>query len=511
MIVGVLLALVTGGLSAVKAADQSDPMQAVQTAWQRAAQAGAYQFRTEIVQTTYPAPTLANVGRSSRAESVYIEGQTDAGQRQFLMTLWNEGGNALNGQDAVEIRLDGDKTYGRTSGGEWQEMPDFAGAFAPGNDLMAYLAGVKDVVEVGPSVSLPDSPYSVYATQYAFTLDGPSLARHVRDQLEQELLRKGELPAGITLDVSNVYHNATGEGMMWVGSDGLPLRLSLHILYPRQANGEQIESELTTDFTNFAVAQSPGPAKALASSLGLPRTASDWQTAGVRSGLLLGMIGLVLVLITQSHSRVVYAAVVVVVILSMIVTPLLNSLQAAAFMDEQAVKQAALEQEQAEQARFAEAQAEQADPKWDPNQDPLQAVAAPSISALPDVTLGEASAEDDPYSQCTDEEKATDTDQDLLTDCQESVIGTDPAKQDSDDDGLWDGWEVLRLGTSPTTFDSDGDGISDNLEVVGFVYQGKRWYSNPLKADTDKDGLADNVECPERRTVNGVTPGVDTA
>ncbi|MBN2390841.1 MAG: thrombospondin type 3 repeat-containing protein, partial [Anaerolineae bacterium] len=527
IVVGVLLVLAAGGLSAVNAADDTDPMQAVQKAWARAAQTGAYQFRTEIVQTTYPAPALANVGRGSRVESVYIEGQTDTAQRQFLMTLWNEGGNALNGQDSVEIRLDGDKTYGRASGGEWQEMSDFAGAFAPGNDLMAYLSGVKDVVEVGPSVSLPDSSYAVYATQYAFTLDGPSLARYVRDQLEAELSRKGELPAGITLDVSNVYHDATGEGAMWIGADGLPLRLSLHILYPRQVNGEQIEAELKTDFANYAVAQAPGPAKALASALGLPQTASGWQTAGVQSGLLLAMVGLLLMLITQSHSRVVYAAVVVVVILSMLVTPLLNSLQAAAFMDEQTAKQAAMEQEQDEQSRFAEAQAEQADPKWDPNQDPLQAIAPGNASILlasdslqagtapptplpHNVTLAQTSAEDDPYAGCTDEEKATDTDQDLLTDCQESVIGTDPADRDDDGDGLWDGWEVLRLGTDPLDWDTDGDGISDYLEVEGFVYQGKRWYSNSNKADTDKDGLADNVECPERRTVDGVTPSVDT-
>ncbi len=520
LVVGILLTTAAGGLSAVRAADGPTPMQAVQKAWARATQTGAYQFSTEIVQTTYPAATLANVGRSSRVESIYIEGQTNTAQRQFLMTLWNEGGNALNGQDSVEIRLDDHKTYGRARGGEWQEISDFAGAFAPGNDLMAYLSGVKDVVEVGP-VSLPGS---AYATQYAFALDGPSLARYVRDQLEAELSRKGKLPAGITLDVSNVYHNATGEGAMWIGADGLPLRLSLHILYPRQVNGEQVEAELKTDFTNYAVAQAPGPAKALASSLGLPQTASGWQTAGIRSGLLLGMAGLALMLITQSHSRVVYAAIVVVVILSMVVTPLLNSLQAAAFMDEQAAKQADFDQQQDERARFAEAQAKQADPGWDPNQDPLQNVTSGNASILlapgsasillaPELnsTSLHATAGDDPYSQCTEEEKATDTDNDLLTDCQERLLGTNPANRDTDGDGLWDGWEVLRLGTSPTDFDSDGDGISDLLEVDGFVYNGKRWYSNPNKADSDKDGLADNIECPERRTVNGVTPDVNTA
>ncbi|HRU94377.1 MAG TPA: hypothetical protein P5195_03990, partial [Anaerolineae bacterium] len=59
IVVGMLLTVMAGGLSAVRAADAGDPLQAVQEAWARAAQAGAYQFRTEIVQTTYPAPALA--------------------------------------------------------------------------------------------------------------------------------------------------------------------------------------------------------------------------------------------------------------------------------------------------------------------------------------------------------------------------------------------------------------------------------------------------------------------
>ncbi|MBN1887137.1 MAG: thrombospondin type 3 repeat-containing protein, partial [Thermoflexales bacterium] len=514
-----LFILAAAGLSAVKAADEPDPMQKIQNAWQHAGQAGAYNFRTEIVQTTYPAPTLANVGRGSRAESVYIEGQTDARQRQFLMTVWSEGGTALNGQDGVEIRVDSDKTYGRTSGGEWQEMPDFSGAFAPGSDLLAYLAGIRDVYELGQSAGLPDSPYAVQATQYAFTLDGPSLARHVRDQLEQELVRKGELPAGLSLDVSNVYHNATGEGQVWIGEDGLPLRLSLHVLYPRQPNGEQLESELVTDFYNFDRTQARSPLGRMAASLGLPRTPRDWQAAGVQSGLMLAVAGLLLVLVTPRRSRMVYRAVALGVSVSMVITPLLESKRAAAFMDEQAAKQSAVEQEQDEQAKAAEARAKMTETSWDPNQDPLQGIESASaplppaaLQATPGVAAVFQAAEgNDPSAECSAEESATDTDNDLLTDCREKLMGTDASDSDTDDDGLLDGWEVLRLGTDPVEPDSDGDSISDKLEVTGFVYQGKRWYSNPLKADTDKDGLADNVECPERRTVDGVAPALDTA
>ncbi|OQY42249.1 MAG: hypothetical protein B6242_16405, partial [Anaerolineaceae bacterium 4572_78] len=40
-----------------------------------------------------------------------------------------------------------------------------------------------------------------------------------------------------------------------------------------------------------------------------------------------------------------------------------------------------------------------------------------------------------------------------------------------------------------------GDLISDYIEVVGFNYDGKQWYLNPLKADTNNDGQLDTVEC----------------
>ena len=109
---------------------------------------------------------------------------------------------------------------------------------------------------------------------------------------------------------------------------------------------------------------------------------------------------------------------------------------------------------------------------------------------------------------CTDTEKSTDTDNDLLTDCQEKQIGTDPTKKDTDRDGLTDGVEVLRLGTDPLNIDSDGDGITDYLEVTGFTAAGgrapwystadQRWYSDPTNPDTDKDNLPDGLECPER-------------
>ncbi|MGD8968774.1 MAG: hypothetical protein PVI07_14810, partial [Anaerolineae bacterium] len=172
--------------------------QAVQRAWQRAAEAGSYDFATEIVQTVYPAPALVNVGRSSRKDTLHIEGQTNLSERTLLMSVWTEGGTLLDPRDGVEIRIEDDRAYGRQIGEPWQEISDFSGAFAPDNDLMAYLAGAKNVRELGTETrSLPSldvasgsqsTDPSVYQfTRYSFDLDGPTFARHLRDQLEKHL------------------------------------------------------------------------------------------------------------------------------------------------------------------------------------------------------------------------------------------------------------------------------------------------------------------------------------
>lgn len=89
-----------------------------------------------------------------------------------------------------------------------------------------------------------------------------------------------------------------------------------------------------------------------------------------------------------------------------------------------------------------------------------------------------------------------DADNDGLSNAQEREIGTDPAKSDSDNDGLADGLEVNTYHTNPLISDSDSDGLNDGSEVN--IYK-----TNPLLADTDGDYLNDGLE------VNGWQISVD--
>jgi hypothetical protein len=80
-----------------------------------------------------------------------------------------------------------------------------------------------------------------------------------------------------------------------------------------------------------------------------------------------------------------------------------------------------------------------------------------------------------------------DTDDDLLNDGDEVLVYfTDPHDQDSDDDDLMDG-EEIAIGTYPLDDDSDDDNLTDGAEVN--IYE-----TNPLEPDTDTDGLDDDEE-----------------
>ncbi|MFQ5978662.1 MAG: NosD domain-containing protein [Candidatus Heimdallarchaeota archaeon] len=87
-----------------------------------------------------------------------------------------------------------------------------------------------------------------------------------------------------------------------------------------------------------------------------------------------------------------------------------------------------------------------------------------------------------------------DTDADGLRDGAEvNTYGTDPRIPDTDGDGLADGVEVNMYGSSPLLVDSDADGLADGVEV-------NTYHTNPAKADTDGDSLADGAEVIEHHT-----------
>ncbi|MFH1632589.1 MAG: hypothetical protein ABIG63_01060 [Chloroflexota bacterium] len=332
-------------------------VQAVQHAWELAQEIGIYHFTTDVEQTTYPAPAIANVGRSSSIQTYYLEGDVDSPAQAFYMTLWQGGGNAATQKDGIEIRMEGGEAYGRPIGGLWQEIDDFSGLFAPGSDPMAYLAGAKNITLV--------SSHTQYALRYMFDLDGPAFAAHMRDLLEDQLRRSGELPPGLSLDSSILYREMTGLGEIWLDAQGLPLRLLVDLEMPDPKTGERVSARIKTDFSNFA--QQPETA------IGFIAEIPTWDW-----GLILPQVAFwglfcsgIIVFVLFRHSQKVYAALVIALIFSMVGTPLLQSAQVAAFYETQEQKQLEFESAQNERAANQEARDELLTSSWDPHQNPV--------------------------------------------------------------------------------------------------------------------------------------------
>jgi len=80
-----------------------------------------------------------------------------------------------------------------------------------------------------------------------------------------------------------------------------------------------------------------------------------------------------------------------------------------------------------------------------------------------------------------------DSDGDYLDDLTELHYSTDPLNNDSDGDGLKDGWEVYYYNSNPLEEDGDFDGLTDWDEIL--VYN-----TNPFEEDTDFDGMPDGWE-----------------
>lgn len=439
----------------------------VTAAWQAAQSRGAYTFASDVVQTTTPLAGVANVGKSSREERLHLAGDNDLHAQTMNLRLWSQTGNLVEEASGLEVRVADGKTLIRQPGGEWQERSDFTGALAPNGDLMSYLAGLHTVQTVGAEEK------AVFSyTRYRFDLDGPSIAAHLRDQLQATLTQRGELPSGLTLQAPEQFAQMTGVGELWVRSDaagrGLPLRQILDLRFP-EAHGEIVTAHIDTTFRDFA----PAPES------WLPRASlvQDFSKAA----LLLGMAsGLLFLLIRRRRSRVIYTAVVSAIIAAQVIGPLLHQGRVVTFIDAQRVRAASAEKQQREAARMTTLRTQANQPRVDPTVDPLAAVEGEP--ALAGTTR--------------------------LRQSQPTTFTAVDNGVDSDNDGLTDFVEE-RIGTNGTVADTDGDSVRDGQEVLGFRYNNQQWYGDPIQMDSNRDHLSDTVEWLTDHDRNGLPDDTD--
>jgi len=452
--------------------------QEVSQVWERARESGSYRFTADIVQTAMPATTVENVGRRSQTDTLHVEGQTNLGDGSLEMTLWSNGGSVLDAGSGVQVRVEGDEAFVRQGGGpggeladqEWQPVEDFTGLFAPQSDFMTYLVAAKDIVDHGV-----ESHSGFNFNRYGFTIDGPAYAGYVRDQMQAELQRSGELPPGMKLELPEQYVQMNGSGELWVSPQGLPLRQVLQLEMPG-SESDQISAAVTVNFMDFGVAGE--------SAIVLPSSA-EIGSALTTIITLAAVAVLCIVIAANGRTRKVYAVIMLFVIFSMLLSPFFMGRSAQAFSDRQA------EQAAAQAARGEESAMQQALTALQNSRSPIEAGALAAIQADPGV----------------------DADRDGMSNVQERLLGANPLSSspqaglleiggfelplndatDTDGDGLTDYTEAI-LGTLAEFVDSDGDGVDDPVELAGFEYNGQTWYGDPLEMDTNRDGIDDGRE-----------------
>ncbi|HRW05312.1 MAG TPA: hypothetical protein P5121_09475 [Caldilineaceae bacterium] len=478
------------------------PRQILRQIWVDASNAQRYDYDSSIVQTINPLPRIDNVGRMPQTVQMSISGQLDRQQQAMQLQL------RLPNQPPLEVKIEDGVTKGRLSpDAEWQTVEAGADLFAPGGDPLGYLVAIKNVQTIAsnaatqsesdqdntlfPSALLPEQ-IAASITRYSFDIDGPAYAEYMRRALAEQLRRRGELPVSIQLSSAQQYVAMTGQGELWVNSDGLPVRQLVRLSFPPKSYAKDwVQAEIHTDFRGWmtkplvslsSIWQQPTQITTyLAQASGL--TGASIQQFGYMLGLSLLLLAFALLTITHRHSRFVQIPLVNAVIIAMVLTPVLQTQQASAFYD-------TMERRTLDHAANnpAEATEEAAQSAFNPHKNPLEGVAT-GIALAADKSANETSVAS-PATSSQNSQSAAPAAQTAAADC----IITD----DSDCDGLTDMIEMYELGTWIDDVDSDDDGISDLAEVLPFTVNGQTWYLDPRNSDTNSDGMIDLLECPER-------------
>ena len=431
---------------------QRTDMDVVKEAWERVHAAGSYRFTADIVQTTIPLPTVTNIGRTSRQETLHLEGETDLPARTMDMRLWSQGGSVLTAAGGTEVRVEGDKAFVRRGTEDWQEIENFTDFFAADGDFMAFLAAARDVTNAGTETRTVAGRELTF-TRYTFNIDGRRYARYVRDQMERHLAEKGKLPPGMSLDLPRQYVKMTGHGELWIGEDGLPYRQTIHLEFPPRPDDQRIEADITVNFSAFGYAQANGRMGESASQrIGeAAKKLFSNHRFFEQSGFSLGIMAFIILLVTHRRSKKLYATLTIALIASMTFTPLLQNVRAASLVEQISKSQIS----KSANGRIGESANQRMG-------ESANHATRHSPFAIRSPLLAQADTDTDP---------SADTDHDGLTDVQEELLGTDPENPDT-----------------------DGDTITDTLEVKGFEYNGQTWYPDPLKIDTNDDGIDDGRE-----------------
>ncbi len=325
----------------------------------------------------------------------------------------------------------------------------------------------------------PETRAGISFTRYSFALDGPTFALFIRDQMEAAMREQAALEPGSHLDVPVYYSKMTGEGELWIGSNGLPLRQVLHIQFPEQ-DDEIVAADISVDFSHFGT-----PVVGLFGTSQLSAVLADIRNNPTPLLSVVLWSSFVVLLLRFGRSKRLQRILPPIVVVAIVLTPLMSGHNTRSFFAAQAAQAAEQDasHENSEMARTLKTL--QGEETFDPHVSPVDAAPSRTLDVPVDNTTTNATSPAP-----------------LVP-----VLATD-AGVDIDSDGLTDYLEE-RIGTDPEAFDTDGDLITDTLEVNGFSYNNQMWYPNPNALDSNNDSLSDTEEWFRDANTDGIPDDTD--
>ena len=181
-----------------------------------------------------------------RRKRMAIDGTMDRPEDAMSMEL-----RGFRGGHTIEMNRQDGLTLGRSRPtDDWVEVDGGTDLFAPGGDPLGFLVAAENIENLGR-----DSRAGISYTRYGFDLNGVAYATYMKAQMEEELRRKGELPAGVNMSLIRQYVDMEGHGEIWVNQAGLPVRQLLYVAYPPEKGANTwVSADLTTDFMNWGPA-----------------------------------------------------------------------------------------------------------------------------------------------------------------------------------------------------------------------------------------------------------------
>ncbi|NJN65679.1 MAG: hypothetical protein HC884_02680, partial [Chloroflexaceae bacterium] len=446
------------------------------TVFERIEAAGNYRFSGHIEQTLIPRATAGTTTAQEQRTRFDLDGTVVHPDRAVFTLQHPETAESLT------MVRSGSQVF-LQMGDTLEAVDQQAAASNPAQDPLSLLRVASKVRPLEPPPETPE-----VANGYTFRIDGKELATLYGDLLQQQA--STALPPELQRSLAALAHQLTGHGEIWLDAEGLPVRQVLTIDVPQVGPRSNVSFTIDLSFHDVGSVESivqpvqssdgtwqlePQRLSSLASTSG--RDNSPWLPgpflhALAPDVLLLLVLALLALLLLRSYRHAPHptsTALTFSLVVLIVAVPLLQQLRVAAIGGQ--VSQALAHQEAQQDLQ------QQMDQML--SVDHARATTSPLKRT--------------PFRQDSSDEDATD----IPEQCGEGSL-----EDDYDNDGLSDFVEGC-LGTDPENEDTDFDLVPDNMEVEGFTFDNQTWYSDPFEQDSNKDGLIDGYEW-QIDTVNDV-------